>query len=277
MGDPKSGRVEFRAHLRWVGLSDLVVNPKTQRELNINKVNSIEANLDLDQIGYLVVSHRNGKHFILDGQHRGEVLKRFFADDLATKVQCRVYEDLNEEQEAEIFLKLNDQLHVTALAKFKVGVTAGRPEESDIDRIVRANGAVVAKTGENAITCVGTLRSVYRRNGGPALGRSVRLLLAGAGESGLTAHLIDGMGMVVGTYNGALDDHHMVRRLSETRGGVAGVMNGANQTRLSTGHPIAQCVAAQIVEVYNKGKQGRSRLPQWWSRTAVRHTDKAAS
>jgi hypothetical protein len=267
MGDPKTNRVEFNSHLRWVSLEELVVNPKTQRELNVGKVNSIGANLDLDQIGYLVVSSRNDKHFILDGQHRTEVLKRFFADDLSIKVQCRVYEDLTEEQEAEMFLKLNDQLHVTALAKFKVGVTAGRAEESDIDRIIRSNGAVVAKTGENSISCVGTLRTVYRRNGGPALGRAVRLILAGAGEAGLTAQMIDGMGMVVGTYNGALDDRHMVKRLGETHGGVAGVMNGANQTRLSTGHPMAQCVAAQIVDVYNKGKQGRSRLPQWWSKT----------
>lgn len=270
MADSSRGKIEFTAHLRWVPLHDMVVNPKTQRELKAAKVTAILSRLDLDQVGYPVLSCRNDKHFIIDGQHRVEALKRFFAEDLGTKIQCRVYDELSEDEEAEMFLKLNDQLAVTALAKFKVGVTAERPEESDIDRIVRANGAVVAKTGENAIGCVGTLRTVYRRNGGPALGRAVRLLLTGCGEAGLTAYLIDGMGMVVGTYNGALDDSHMVRRLAEISGGVAGIMNGATASRLATGHPMAQCVAAQIVDNYNRGKQGRGRLPQWWSKAAHR-------
>lgn len=261
-------KLEFHSHLRYIPLAAMVVNPKTQRELNVAKVNAIEANLDLDQIGIPVLSSRNDKHFIIDGQHRVEVLKRFFADDLSVKVQCRVYEDLSEDEEAEMFLKLNDVLQVTAIAKFKVGVTAGRAEESDIDRIIRANGAVVAKSGPNAISAVGTLYRVYRTNGGTALGRAVRLILAGCGEAGLTSHLIHGMGMVVGTYNGALDDAHMVRRLSEVSGGVAGIMNSAAATRLATGHPMAQCVAAAIVDVYNRGKQGRGRLPQWWSKKA---------
>lgn len=270
MADSSRGKVEFVAHLRWIALADLVVNPKAQRELNPSKVDRILANLDLDQIGYPIVSARNGKYFVIDGQHRCEALKRYFDDDLSTKVQCRVYEDLTEDEEAEAFLKANDQLAVTALAKFKVGVTAGRAEECDIDRVVRANGCVVAKTGENAISCVGTLRKAYQRNGGPALGRAVRLVLTGCGESGLSSQLIDGMSMVVGTYNGALDDAHMVRRLADVAGGVAGITNGATATRLATGHPMAQCIAAQIVEVYNRGKQGRGRLPQWWSKSEKR-------
>lgn len=265
-----TNKMELRAHLRWIPLADMIINPKTQRELNPSKVMKIRADLDLDQIGYPVLSARNDKFFILDGQHRIEVLKQFFSEDPITRIQCRVYDDLTEQQEAEMFIKLNDQLAVTAMSKFKVGVTAERPEESDIDRIVRANGCVVAKTGENAITCVRTLRTVYKRNGGPALGRTVRLILGGCGESGLTAHMIDGMGMVVGTYNSALDDVHMTRRLAGVAGGVAGIMNGATATKLSTGHPIGQCVAAQIVDVYNRGKQGKGRLPQWWSKAAER-------
>lgn len=267
MGDRNGDKVEFHGHLRWVPLRDLVINPKAQRDLKLSKVAEIEANLDLDQIGYPILSLRNGKFFIIDGQHRVEVLKRFFANDLDTRIQCHVYDDLTEEQEAEQFLKRNNQLAVTAIAKFRVAVTAGRPEESDIDRIIRANGCVVARSGENAISCVGALYKVYRRNGGAALGRSVRLILTSCGELGLTAQMIEGMGMVVGTYNGALDDQHMTKRLSEAPRGVVGIMNGAAATRLATGHPMAHCVAAQIVETYNRGKQGRGRLPQWWSKT----------
>lgn len=272
MNESKTGnKVTTEARLKWVPLADMVVNPKAQRELNNAWVAKIASGFDPEQLGHPTLSYRNGKYFIVDGQHRVEATRRAIGPDQL--MQCWVHEGLDEAGEANMFRRLNDQKQVTALAKFQVAVTAGWAKELDIDRIVRANGCSVSKNKTvGAVSCVGTLYKVYDANGGIALGRALRLLLQGCGDAGLTAAFIEGMGMVVGTYNGALDDAHMLRRLHEYPGGTAGLMNAANQTKLSTGHSMGQCVAATIVDAYNRGKQGRGRLPQWWSTKAQKRT-----
>ena len=262
-------RIATDARLKWVPLAEMVVNPKAQRELNGAWVAKIAAGFDPEQLGHPTLSLRNGKYFIVDGQHRVEATRRAMGPDQL--MQCWVYEGLDEAGEANMFRRLNDQKQVTALSKFHVAVTAGWEKESEIDRIVRAQGCSVSKNKTSgAVSCVGTLHKVFDANGGIALGRALRLLMQGCGDAGMTAALIEGMGMVVGTYNGALDDLHMVRKLQEFPAGTVGLMNAANQTKLSTGHTIGQCVAATLVDAYNRGKQGRARLPQWWSNNAAR-------
>lgn len=266
MGNSKANQHERAAHLRWIPITDMVINPKAQRELNESRVNKIVANLDIEQIGTITLSERNMKHYILDGQHRVEALKRFGFNSPEDKFQCWVYYGLTEDQEADTFLKLNDVLVVDAMSKFKVGVEAGRPIESDINRIVMSNGLRVSReNGDGAIRAVGTLTRVYQRNGVKGLSRSLQIIRDGFGDAGFEAAVIDGMGMVAGNYNGALKDDELVKRLQKMSGGVAGLLNRAEQTRRATGNPKGQCVAATIVEVYNQGKRGGNRLPDWWA------------
>lgn len=258
----KRNKVERAGHLKWVPISLMRVSPLAQRELNTNRVAKMAAHFDLERLGFPTVSERGGHFYIIDGQHRVETCREIGYED--QQIQCWTYTGLTEEQEADMFLDLNDTLTVDAFSKFKVGIQAGRPEECDIDRIVRAQGLIVSRDKiDGAISAVGTLRRVYARDGANVLARSLGLIRDAYGDAGLEAAVIDGIGLLCSRYNGDLDIPKAVQRLSGALGGVAGLMNKAEVIRRQTGNAKAHCVAAAAVDIVNGGRGGK-KLPSWW-------------
>lgn len=261
-------RVQREARLLWVPLIDMRVNPLAQRELNQARVDKIASELEPEQLGNPTVNLRDGLWFIIDGQHRMEGYKKWCGDGWeGQSFQCNAYEGLSEEEEAEMFLKLNDVLVVSTFEKFKVGVRAGRVKETDIDRIVRAlNLRVSREKGGGAIRAVGALGKVYDLGAG-TLTRTLRIARDAYGDAGLEAAVIEGLGLWCSRYNGTLDEGWAVGRLGNANGGVNGLLNTAESTRMRTGNPRSHCVAASAVEIYNRGprpKGAPSKLPDWW-------------
>jgi hypothetical protein len=259
------GRIERKARLRWVPLTQMRVNPLAQRDLNQARVAKLAAGFNLEQIGAPVVSHRGGWYYLIDGQHRIEALKLWLGSWEGQQVQCWCYEGLTEAQEAEVFLTLNDTLAVHAFAKFKVSVQAGRGTEADIDRIVRALGLRIANTrAGGGIAAVATLRRVYDCGGSAVLSRALRIIRDAYGEAGLDGPVIEGLGLVCQRYDGQLPEQRAIQRLSAAHGGVTGLLSKAGQLRRTTGSAAAQCVAAAAVELINRGPGKHSKLPAWW-------------
>lgn len=260
-------KVEREAVLRWIPLDQIRVSTRAQRDLNPARVDRILATLDLEQLGVLTVNSRDDAFYVIDGQHRHAALLAFFADEPDIKVQCWTYFGLTEEQEAERFLKLNDTLTVSAFAKFRVGVTAGRPEESDIDRLVRANGCVVSQDGiPGAIGAVGALRTIYGRTGGVNLGRTIRTVHAAFGDPGLENNVLLGVAYALDRYGKDIDDARLVGQLNRMAQGAKGLVQKGEDYRLRTGNLKSHCIAAAVVDVYNAGLAPRAarRIPSWW-------------
>lgn len=257
-----TARVQRDAHLRWVPIASMKVNPLAQREINPAWVDHIVANLDLEDLGTPTVNLRDGHYYIIDGQHRIAALKAMGWGD--QQIQCWTYEGMTEQEEAERFLKLNNVRVVPAMPKFKVSVAAERSRESDIDRIVRAAGLVVTHDKvPGAIGAVGTLARVYDRSGPKTLGRSLRIIRDAFGDAGFEAAVIDGIGHLCQRYNGQLEDDVAVQRLGAMHGGVKGLLNKAAVIRQQTGGTRGDSVAAAAVETYNRGRGGK-KLPGWF-------------
>lgn len=255
-------KVNRQARLRWVPIEKVRVSPIGQRELNTARVDRIAADFDPEQIGTPTVNLRDGHFYVIDGQHRIEALRQIGWGD--QQIQCWTYEGLSEAEEAEAFLKLNDYLAVSAFDKFTKGVAAGRSDECEIDRIVRANGLVVSRDKvPGAVSAVGTLRRVYARSDSATLARTLRIVRDAYGEAGMRSDVIDGIGHLCQRYNGDLDDTKAVKTLNQAHGGVMGLINRAEQLRRQTGNYKSHCVAAAAVEFINRGKGGK-KLPSWW-------------
>jgi hypothetical protein len=265
MTTPKpTPRVEREARLRWVPIASMRVTTLAQRELNQARVDHLAATFDLEQVGTPTVNERGGHFWVIDGQHRVAALVDMGWGD--QQIQCWTYVGLTEEEEAEKFLKLNDVLAVQALPKFRIAVKAGREVETDIDRIVRAAGLrVTADKGDGAIRAVGTLGRIYKRSGPAVLARTLRVVRDAYGDPGLEAAVIDGVGHVVGRYDGQLQDPHAIEKLAGVHGGVGGLLGQADVLRRQTGSPRSHCVAAIAVDVINRGLRGGERLPSWWT------------
>lgn len=255
-------RVEREATLRWVPISLMTVSPLAQRELNQSRVDHLVATFDLEKIGTPTVNKRDGVWYVIDGQHRVESLRAIGWGD--QQIQCWAYEGLTEQEEAEKFLGLNDYLAINALAKFRVGVQAGRPTECDVDRIVRAQGLVVSRDKvPGAVGAVGTLLRVYERAGAGILRQTLAIVRDAYGDPGLEAAVIDGIGLFCQRYAGEMDVEGVVTRLSTANGGVNGLIGAAENLRRTTGNQKNHCVAAAAVEIVNRGRGGK-KLSSWW-------------
>lgn len=256
-------KVQRDARLQWVPIRNMRVSPLAQREMRPHWVNYLVAEFDLEELGAPTVNERGGKFFVIDGQHRVEALKAIGWGD--QQIECFTYIGLTEEEEAEKFLKLNKKLTVDAFSNFKVGVTANRVEECDIDRIVHAQDLRVSKnSNENgSVGSVGALRKVYQQCGPGQLARTLRIVRDAYGDSGMSSTVITGIGLMCARYDAQLDEKRAVAALSKAHGGVQGLLNKAETIRRATGGPKQHCVAAAAVDIINAGRGGK-KLPAWF-------------
>lgn len=257
--------VRLNRTLRSVKISLMKVSPLCQRELKQHWVDELTANFDPVKLGTPEVSHREGYYYIMDGQHRIEAAKAYLGNWEDQHLDCWVAEGLTEEEEAEVFLSLNDRKSVDVFQKFKVAVRAGRPAEVEISLIVKDESLTIStQTVPGAVRAVGTLLRVHRRNGPDTLRRALRLARDSYGDPGLDATIIDGFGLLCHRYNGVLDERSSVASLSRAHGGVNGLLGAAEQLRQKTGSAKTQCVAAAAVTIINRDRKSTKKLQPWF-------------
>lgn len=260
--------------VRPVPISQMRVPPAlvTQRQFRKAHGDRLAAELDLNKLGYPIVNHRDGHYWILDGQHRVYALKQNgFEKDV---LDCEVYEDLTDQEMADIFLGRDARKAISPFDKFHVACTAGYRRETGVRRAVESNGLRIGRAKEeNTVSAIGALCKVYDkaggdRNGEVVVGQVVRTIKnAWAGDpAGFDAFVIEGIGMVYNRYNGLTNEKELAARLASTQHGVRGVVRRAETQRLRTGNLKPQCIAATVVDIYNRGLGSRAndRLPSWW-------------
>jgi hypothetical protein len=256
--------------IRPVPLGQMRIPPAlvTQREFRKAHGDRIASELDLNKIGYPIINHRDGIYWVCDGQHRIYALKQngFDGKDV---LDCEVYENLTDQEMAEIFLGRDSRRAISPYDKFHVACTAGRKRENDIRRVVEANGLKVGRTKEeNTIGAIGALGKVYDRSGDVVVGQVVRAIKhAFAGDpTAFAPELIEGIGLVFNRYNGKTNEKELAARLAATAHGVRGLLRRVESQRERTGNQKSQCVAATVVDIYNKalGPRSNDRLPEWW-------------
>lgn len=255
-----------QSKIQLVQLSLMTVSDRIQRELKEHRVEHLLAKFDLDHFGLPVLNHRDGKFFIIDGQHRIAALKRWLGTGWAEQqVECRSYESLTEVEEAEMFLRLNDALPVGAFDKFKTSITAHHIEELHISELLAAEGLSISKRkSSGAITAVKTLRNIYAAHGSPILGKTLRTLRDAFGDSGFEAVVMSGISQLYRRYS-ELDERLVMVRIRDMHGGVKGLLSQANVLHKQTGNALTSCIAAAAVEVINQGQgRGSQKLISWW-------------
>lgn len=255
-------RLAGRATMQWIPLADMDVSPLAQRARRDSHVNQLAAKFNIDLIGHPVVNRRDGRVFIIDGQHR-----KWAADRVGLgsgSVECETFEDLTEQQEADMFLELNSDLPVSAFEKFKIAVTAGRFEQCQINDIVGAAGLKIALSKEDgSVGCVSTLTDIFRKGGEECLARTLVIVLESYGYSGLEAQVIGGVGLLLQRYGAILTNSRAIASLAPAPGGAFGLLQKARAVKRQYGKSLRFCVAAAATETINAGRGGR-KLPDWW-------------
>jgi hypothetical protein len=123
------------------------------------------------------VSYRDGKYFVVDGQHRVAALK-IIGEKSA---MCKVHQGLTYEEEAVLFIRLNkDRKGQTALSIFNSLFEAKDAMATAIKQIVELSGFYLPSSDThkrgNMIVAVSSLQHIYRNIGADGLQRELELI-----------------------------------------------------------------------------------------------------
>ena len=169
----------------------------------------------------LVVSYRDGRYNLVDGQHRVCAMRKKNGGKDVTAL-CRVYHGLTYEQEAELYYKLDRAKgHLRLAHATKALVESGADAEIiEIKRLLENAGFVWAldkPTGEAfEVEATRAVINAYRLLGGAAFSRMLELTARtwhGA-PSSVKASFLSGMALFLKTYETELDDDVFIKRLS---------------------------------------------------------------
>ncbi|MDM2174990.1 hypothetical protein PP404_24445 [Mycobacteroides abscessus] len=256
----KPERIEFTSRIGWVLLDQMKVSPVAQRALNQAWVDRLAAEFNPDVMGMLHVSYRDGWYYVIDGQHRKSAAIQWMGSD--QQVQCHIYEGLTSADEADLFLRLNSVKAQTPMSKYKVALTAGRPIETDIDRIARSAGLVIGLSKDlEEIGCVTALVNTYNKSGPGSLAFALRVIRDAYGYDGFQRDPIAALALIKDRYGDAIEEDKLIMRLNKI--GVVELRREARKWRDTTGNPGAQCFAHAMIIFYNRGSG--KRVDPWWN------------
>ncbi len=249
----------------FIPLRELFVDPVVQRALNQGWASQIAKEFDPDHMGVVTVSERaDGRYAVIDGQHRIAAVRQLFDDD-TQKIECKVHRGLTTEEEAAMFVGLNNFKRPSGVQLFLKNVIAGDPEAVEINDIVKRQGFRVngAATDGN-ITCVGALQSIYHGFGGhkapanPTLLTQTMIVVKnawGISKDGANGSVVEGVALLIAARAKMLDYADLSHRLATFPGGPSGLLGRARGVAAVSGGRIPLAVADVIVDIYNKGRR----------------------
>jgi hypothetical protein len=249
------------------------VDPRVQRHLNEPRVVAMAADFRPDSMGLITASLRaDGHTYIIDGAHRIAAARRAQYTGL---IATRLFNELTLQEEAGMFLSLNNTKQVQAIDKFKVRVTLGERQAVNINQVLKAHGLHVdwsASTVPSAISAIVTLEKIYRGAGVRPDGEYSDLLdkviatvtdvySDDASEKGVKypRPLLEGLGIFHAHFGSRIDRE----RLKETLGAIAPaqLVARARTRRDATGGTLGENAAELIHIQYNHRR--KDKLPEW--------------
>ena len=203
-------------HFEQIAIKNLVSNQEYQRNLSIKHVQKAAANFDLYQINPVKVSKRDGLNYVFNGQHTIEIVA-LISGSRDTPVWCMVYDDLEYQQEADIFA--NQMKYTKPLLPYEIfmaNIEAGSNKHILIQTLVESYDLQITSSAHPGSICaVATLESIYDRYGYHTLDRTLRLIIRtweGAPLS-FTTNMLNGVSRLINCFNEELKDDLFKERL----------------------------------------------------------------
>ena len=196
-------------HFEQIPIRNLVSNQDYQRHLSKDHIRKAAEHFNLCQINPVKVSRRHGINYVFNGQHTIEIVA-LVSGSRDTPVWCMIYDDLEYEQEADIFA--NQQRFVKKLLPYEIfmaNIEAGNDDQILIKSLVESYRLRISSSkGPNCLCAISTIESIYHRYGLNTLDRTLRLCVASwEGEpDSLTANIIKGIALLVTAFGDNLRD-----------------------------------------------------------------------
>lgn len=163
------------------------------------KVNKIKSEFDPDQVKPVVVSFRDGKYYIVDGQHTSLALYELNGEDGATLIYCDVREGLTYQQEAQLFYDWNTNGRLPSAAdKIWALVCAGDENAVAFKDLIERCGYTFGRKAFNAISPINACWKIFNGRAGAARLESILTLIHDTWPNDAAAaniNIIEGMNL----------------------------------------------------------------------------------
>jgi hypothetical protein len=270
---------------REVSLDDMVIDERVQRDLLPTKLNGMVGKWSwaLFAASPLVVSHRGGKYVVLDGQHRraGAELQPLRPGTKEHTAWCLVYDGMSLQQEAMMFIGLNDATKVMAASQFNALVTAGEASAVAVNKVINYYGLTVNPSGgPRCFAAVGAALRISRWTHGLAvLGDALSVLTQAfpdpvAPNRPFREEMVTALARIIHRYGTDVTDGGV--DVSDNGRLVKMFRNSWNQynaseailiaaTQLKQGNNVSKTLnaAAVMVMEYNNSVHAKYKLPMW--------------
>lgn len=267
-----SSNPDHRTEQEYVKLDELYVDPRFQRGEQASEIARIVANFNPMGIGTLTVSVRDGENgtvvkSLLDGQQRCASLRilREKGEWEDAPVPATVHYNLSIEEEAALFLLLNDRRSVSALNRMKARITAKDPQAIAIQEVLNDLGIRLGypPKGFNAVAAADRVAS--QPGGVERLRWSLELVkdIYDEGDGGCyDGRIIEAFAMLHQAFVQYIDRDRLVSKLGSVSSHVSKLL-GAGRTRqeVNNGGEIQYHIAMAVIKYYNDSKRGAAKYP----------------
>lgn len=250
----------FVMKIQRINLSELNI-ADYQRVLRESTVNKIVKEFDPVGLGNLLVSYRDGKYWVFDGQHRLSALKLLGAKS----ADCIVYNGMTYIDEAKAWDYFNTTKKATRLDKANSEFKRGEPLALALNSAVEECGLGIdyQNTGrEGLIVAYTALESIYKQYGRERLTKTLRFLKETFGLSKQTYQrsVLIGMTEFFVRYENNPNFNQKFLEKQLVKNGIEILNNLATRNKQQYNQTLDEAVVSALLELYNKGKKYENRL-----------------
>ncbi len=244
-------------HFELIPIKNLVSNQQYQRPISNIHVGKTASHFDLYQVNPVKVSRRDGINYVFDGQHTVETVATA-SQSRDTPVWCMIYDDLEYEQEADIFANQKKYTRpLKSIEIFNANIEAENDVQVTIKRIVEGYNLVISpRRIPGHVQAVSALEYIFNKYGYQVLDRTVFLAVSTwEGEvDSMCSNMLKGIAKLVVAYGDQMKDDQFIERLGKVS--IREVIRTAKDRHAGT-----QGYAEALLLYYNK----RLKYPLRWA------------
>ncbi len=251
--------VDNPGEMRWISKHELFVDDAYQRTAFDTKIKLMTARWSWIACGVLIVALRDGKYFVIDGQHRA--LASLRRSDI-TELPCIVFRTNTPSQEANGFLVANTHRKpVDAFGKHKAAIVAGDEVAVYVSDFANRLGLkfTPSLTGPGQIKSLAWClkRAAEDRQ---RFERVLRLALDISNDDGVAVHkvLLEGLWSLDGKVDGGVAGARVRKKIVEK--GATVLVSSANKAAGYYGQSNGKVWATGMLGELNKGLRNRIDL-----------------
>ena len=250
-------------NFEMVDVSDLKVDTIYQREgKDISKTNilDIARNFAWEAFGAILVMRRkNGRMYVVDGQHRVEAVLR--RGDI-TEVPAIVFTSDGPVEEARAFYRRSTaRKSLSAFTKFKARITGNEHPETEIAEWLNENGLHIADSSHGG--CIRFPSAIVRtwKNNSKACMAAIKCQVEITGAKDMESHVHQGLWVLE---HNEIDTIQYADKIM-LRGGVNAMKREMNRVAIEGGYPAKsmKVCAMGILVVINYRKQRKVTVKGW--------------